>query len=225
MSAAVVHQPRTYLPKFNFLLAGSAVVLSIIAITDTFGSNTETATKPAAVTATATHKAGAGTARPQHASAVASAVVAAHTPAAASRLVDESRAAFEIGSKVVAANKSSSPNPSPRRQAGALRSNLTRPQPHWWAAKQREGLSIRTLTEDEMKEKLERMPLELVVGEKWWTVEYSKKYKSMTMAFIQIVLSGSKHYCVSFSTNHTHYGLIYRSRGILGLDTEITLAR
>ena len=34
MSAAVVHRPRTILPKFNFLLAGGAIVLSIIAITD-----------------------------------------------------------------------------------------------------------------------------------------------------------------------------------------------
>jgi hypothetical protein len=69
MSAAVVHRPNTILPKFNFLLAGGAVVLSIIAITDNVGSNTATATKPAAVTATVTHKAGAGTARPQHAAA------------------------------------------------------------------------------------------------------------------------------------------------------------
>ena len=69
MSAAVVHRPNTILPKFNFLLAGGAVVLSIIAITDNVGSNTATATKPAAATATVTHKAGAGTARTQHAAA------------------------------------------------------------------------------------------------------------------------------------------------------------
>ena len=69
MSAAVVHRPRTIVPKFNFLLAGGAVVLSIIAITDNVGSNTATATKPAAVTVTtvATQAPGAGTARPQHA--------------------------------------------------------------------------------------------------------------------------------------------------------------
>ncbi|MEP6661933.1 MAG: hypothetical protein ABJD24_18625, partial [Acidimicrobiales bacterium] len=55
MSAAVVHRPRTILPKFNFLLAGGAVVLSIIAITDNVGSNsvTATATKPAAATVSA----------------------------------------------------------------------------------------------------------------------------------------------------------------------------
>jgi hypothetical protein len=53
MSSAVVHRPRTILPKFNFLLAGGAVVLSIIAITDNVGSNTATATKPAAAVSAA----------------------------------------------------------------------------------------------------------------------------------------------------------------------------
>ena len=80
MSAAVVHHPRTILPKFNFLLAGGAVVLSIIAITDNVGSNTATVTKPAAVTATV-QKPGAGTARPEHASKVKVATVAAVAPA------------------------------------------------------------------------------------------------------------------------------------------------
>ena len=101
MSAAVVHHPRTILPKFNFLLAGGAVVLSIIAITDNVGSNTATVTKPAAVTATV-HKAGAGTARPEHASKVATATVAAVAPAVVPRLMDESRLATDIGTKVVA---------------------------------------------------------------------------------------------------------------------------
>ena len=102
MSAAVVHHPRTILPKFNFLLAGGAVVLSIIAITDNVGSNTATVTKPAAVTATV-QKPGAGTARPEHASKVATATVAAVAPAVVPRLMDESRLASEIGTKVVAA--------------------------------------------------------------------------------------------------------------------------
>ena len=99
MSAAVVHHPRTILPKFNFLLAGGAVVLSIIAITDNVGSNTATVTKPAAVTATV-QKPGAGTARPEHASKVAT--HAAVKPAVAPRLMDESRVATQIGTKVVA---------------------------------------------------------------------------------------------------------------------------
>jgi hypothetical protein len=88
------------LPKFNFLLAGGAVVLSIIAITDNVGSNTATVTKPAAVTATV-QKPGTGTARPEHASKVAT--VAAVAPAVVPRLMDESRLASEIGTKVAAA--------------------------------------------------------------------------------------------------------------------------
>ena len=99
-----------------------------------------------------------------------------------------------FGSKVVSASKSSTtPNASSRRQVGgAQHSNLTRPQPQWWAAKQREGLSVRTLTMEEMEEKLERLPLEVESGEKWWTVEYSKRYKSMTKAFIETVMSGGE---------------------------------
>jgi hypothetical protein len=98
-----------------------------------------------------------------------------------------------FGSKVVSANKSSVPSQSSRRQAGSLRSNLTRPQPQWWGAKQREGLSARILTKEELDDKLERSQLEFMEGEKWWTVEYSKKYKSMTKAFIQTVMSGGEY--------------------------------
>jgi hypothetical protein len=103
MSAAVVHQPRTILPKFNFLLAGTAVVLSIIAITDTVGSKTvtATATKPVAV---ATHKAGAGTARPEHAVVVHT--VAAKAPAVTGRILDESLLTHEVGAKVTASQPS-----------------------------------------------------------------------------------------------------------------------
>jgi hypothetical protein len=103
MSAAVVHQPRTILPKFNFLLAGTAVVLSIIAITDNVGSKTvtATATKPAAV---ATQKAGAGTARPEHAVVVHT--VTAKAPAVTGRILDESVLAHEVGAKVTASQPS-----------------------------------------------------------------------------------------------------------------------
>ena len=118
MSAAVVHRPNTILPKFNFLLAGGAVVLSIIAITDNVGSNSATVAKPAAVS-TVTHKAGAGTARPQHAAAAPArglhqgeySVPArglhegeyyVQTPKVQGRLVDESRLVAEVGTKVVA---------------------------------------------------------------------------------------------------------------------------
>ena len=100
-----------------------------------------------------------------------------------------------FGSKVVSAAKSStphSPGHSARgRQVGAQKSNLTRPQPSWWAAKQREGLSISAYTEEEVGDKLVRQGWGHV-EEKWWTVEYSKKYKSVTMSFMQTVMSGGE---------------------------------
>ncbi|KAJ3575698.1 hypothetical protein NP233_g923 [Leucocoprinus birnbaumii] len=93
-----------------------------------------------------------------------------------------------FGSRVVQATKTKTSSPS-RRNAGALKSHLTRPQPTWWSASQREGLSIRPLTQTEVDEKCKRRSWE-AINEKWWTVEYSKKYKSMTSAFMQTVLSG-----------------------------------
>lgn len=100
-----------------------------------------------------------------------------------------------FGSKVIIAAKSSSagsPGPSTRsRQVGAQKSHLTRPQPSWWAAKQREGLSVRAYSEEEVEDKLERQGWKYV-EEKWWTVEYSKRYKSVTMSFMQAVMSGGE---------------------------------
>ncbi|KAH7927045.1 DUF654-domain-containing protein [Leucogyrophana mollusca] len=99
-----------------------------------------------------------------------------------------------FGSKAVIAAKSSESGPSiPKRRgvagAGTQRSQLTRPQPSWAMMKQREGLSSRPLTEDE----IQRMPGSSngpVPGERWWTVEYSKKYRGATKTFMQAVGSG-----------------------------------
>ncbi|KAF8075761.1 transcriptional repressor TCF25-domain-containing protein [Lyophyllum atratum] len=91
-----------------------------------------------------------------------------------------------FGSKVIQANKSSSSpgGGAARRNAAAQRSHLTRPQAGWWSASQREGLSIRVLSGEEVEGKGGGG------GEKWWTVEYSQRYKSMTKMFIQAVMSG-----------------------------------
>ncbi|KAK0455688.1 transcriptional repressor TCF25-domain-containing protein [Desarmillaria tabescens] len=93
-----------------------------------------------------------------------------------------------FGSKVVQASKADTPGAtsSSRRQPTALRSHLTRPQPAWAQARTREGLSIRPLTDGELK----HQAVDFVPGEKWWTVGYSKKYKSMTKVFIQTVQAG-----------------------------------
>lgn len=96
-----------------------------------------------------------------------------------------------FGSKVVQATKASSSSGGRRQGTPAvLRSNLTKPKPTWWAARQREGLSVRAYTDEEVREKLDRHEWDVVGEEKWWTVEYSKKYKSMTKAFMSTVMSG-----------------------------------
>ncbi|KAG6871957.1 hypothetical protein C0995_014534 [Termitomyces sp. Mi166 len=107
-----------------------------------------------------------------------------------------------FGSKVVSSSSSSSTSATAAsrntRRAAAVtqKSNLTRPQPGWWSASQREGLSIRALDSAEVRELEARRKWE--VGdqregkgeERWWTVEYSQRYKSMTKLFIQAVMSG-----------------------------------
>jgi len=100
-----------------------------------------------------------------------------------------------FGSRVVTANRTD--QASSRRKVAPVKSNLTRPQPTWWAAKGREGLSLRSFTDEETDAKLKRHNWS-PIQEKWWTVEYSKKYKSMTKAFMDTVLSGGASACIYF---------------------------
>jgi hypothetical protein len=118
-----------------------------------------------------------------------------------------------FGSKVVQANKETSSSAGPsRRKAPAIRSQLTRPKPTWWAAKGREGLSLRALTEDEINGKLKRHGWQSIPQEKWWTVEYSKRYKSLTKVFMGTVYSGGA--CNSSFTKWMSNGFqIHRDSG------------
>ncbi|KAI5117523.1 hypothetical protein M0805_009531 [Coniferiporia weirii] len=70
-----------------------------------------------------------------------------------------------------------------------LKSNLTKPQPTWWSASQREGLSIRPLTLKELENK-ENGFLKGARADRWWTIEYSKRYRNVTKAFVGAVMSG-----------------------------------
>ncbi|KAH7881864.1 transcriptional repressor TCF25-domain-containing protein [Phlebopus sp. FC_14] len=96
-----------------------------------------------------------------------------------------------FGSKAVSAAQSSTASPSYKGRRGVQpqtqRSQLTRPQPSWGMTKQREGLSSRQLTEDEASRKASAGP---AGGGKWWTVEYSKRYKGVTKTFMQAVMTG-----------------------------------
>ncbi|KAJ6579610.1 transcriptional repressor TCF25-domain-containing protein [Mycena vulgaris] len=93
-----------------------------------------------------------------------------------------------FGARVIQANKAGAPGSS-RRQT-AQRSNLTRPPAVWFQTAPREGLSLRSLSAEELDGKLARHSWDLTSDEKWWTVEYSKKYRSVTLAFMTIVYSG-----------------------------------
>ncbi|KAG6880137.1 hypothetical protein C0992_005221 [Termitomyces sp. T32_za158] len=107
-----------------------------------------------------------------------------------------------FGSKVISSSTNSSSTAgssrnSRRAPAIKQKSNLTRPQPGWWSASQREGLSIRGLDAMEVRELEGRRGWDTEAGngngneeEKWWTVEYSQRYKSLTKLFIQAVMSG-----------------------------------
>lgn len=99
-----------------------------------------------------------------------------------------------FGSRVVQANREEGQSSS-RKKVPIAKSNLTRPQPNWWGAKGREGLTLRPLTDEETNSKLSRHGW-TSIQEKWWTVEYSKKYRSITKAFMQTVLSGGAFYAL-----------------------------
>lgn len=116
-----------------------------------------------------------------------------------------------FGAKAVIAAKStetSSSGGSKKRRGAAptqtQRSQLTRPNSSWNMIKQREGLSSRILTDDEVQEKVadRNSP---AARDKWWTVEYSKRYKGVTKTFMQAVMSGG---AISDDTpspgTHTH---------------------
>jgi hypothetical protein len=99
-----------------------------------------------------------------------------------------------FGGKVITTSRNESASSSrARRQPTVQRSNLTRPRSDWWPAKLREGLTLRPLTDDEMTAKPSLAPWDDNDNEeRFWTVEYSKRYKGATLAFMQTVLSGGE---------------------------------
>ena len=95
-----------------------------------------------------------------------------------------------FGAKVVSASQNETGSSSrARRQPTTQRSNLTRPRSNWWPAKLREGLTLRPSTANEVAAKTTLAPWNNN-EERYWTAEYSKRYKGTTLAFMEIVLSG-----------------------------------
>lgn len=95
-----------------------------------------------------------------------------------------------FGAKIISASKNEPGSSSrARRQPTAQRSNLTRPRSDWWPAKLREGLTLRPLSVNEVAAEAKLAPWNNS-EERYWTAEYSKRYKGATLAFMQTVLSG-----------------------------------
>ncbi|KZT23178.1 DUF654-domain-containing protein [Neolentinus lepideus HHB14362 ss-1] len=85
-----------------------------------------------------------------------------------------------FGSKVVPSASSKS----------KVRSTLTRPKDGWWPAKLREGLSLRALDDAEAEAKRTRWGWQVERDEKWHTVVYDKRYRSVTAGFVTTVMAG-----------------------------------
>lgn len=101
-----------------------------------------------------------------------------------------------FGAKVISAAKSAESGSSKRAAAAAARlktqakATLARPKGNWWPANHRQGLSSRLYTAEDKEEMRGRHAWSPLIGEKVWTVEYSKKYRAVTLAFMQTVMSG-----------------------------------
>jgi len=100
-----------------------------------------------------------------------------------------------FGAKVISSTKAQTKGPRGGRSVVQnLKSNLTKPQPTWGNAAQREGLSVHSLSDEEVSVKEQRSGVSLASkNDKWWTVEYSDRYRSVTKAFVSAVMIGGGH--------------------------------
>ena len=142
-----------------------------------------------------------------------------------SHLDAESELKKFFGSKAVTAAQAATSTSSPGKKRRGMqpqtqRSQLTRPQPSWGMIKQREGLSARPLTVEETTRKVNQGP---AGPGKWWTVEYSKRYKGFTMTFMEAVMTGGRCIYV-FRSISSHDNPRCRSRGTLAGITRYALA-
>lgn len=88
--------------------------------------------------------------------------------------------------------------------------------------KQREGLSARPLTDDETARKVNNGP---AGPGKWWTVEYSKRYKGVTKTFMQSVMTGGKYIYMRCAPSVSHKNGRCRPRDTVAGLAENALAR
>jgi hypothetical protein len=107
-----------------------------------------------------------------------------------------------FGNKVVSSTSASSSTGTAkgagrRPPQASIRPVIARPKPEWWPGRAREGLSLRALTDEEVTAIHERHHWDIAgaEGERWWKVEYSRKYRAITREFMRTVMSGGKFYC------------------------------
>jgi hypothetical protein len=84
-----------------------------------------------------------------------------------------------FGARVVNAGAA----PPKRAVSASARVVLARPKPEWWPARARGPEEVAALVQRRGWARAED-------GDRWWTVEYSRKYKAVTRAFMQTVASG-----------------------------------
>jgi hypothetical protein len=56
----------------------------------------------------------------------------------------------------------------------------------------REGLTISMLSNEDLEKQLSRHSWSPFDEERWWRVEYSKKYKGVTASFMRVVAAGGE---------------------------------
>ena len=93
-----------------------------------------------------------------------------------------------FGTKVVAQAKAESASSGPSRKPQPPdRTQLTKPRATWWPGRMREGLSMSELSVEESEGK---SGWSEDGEERWWSVEYSKRYKGITRTFMSLVRIG-----------------------------------
>ena len=71
----------------------------------------------------------------------------------------------------------------------------------------REGLTISTLNNEESDNQMSRHSWTPIDQERWWRIEYSKKYKSVTASFMKAVAAGGEKH-LKFTLTDLHHAVI-----------------
>lgn len=141
---------------------------------------------------------------------------------APSNLDPDSEMRKYFGTKVVAQAKaeSSASGSGPTRKPQAPdRTQLTRPRATWWPGRMRDGLNMAQL---DLEESEGKSGWSEDGEERWWSVEYSRRYKGITRTFMSLVKIGGA--CDVLSRVYV-YLISYRCGWTVQYPTPSSLAR